>query len=155
MSSVAISHKHRHYKTLILLVVSMTAGTIFLFWLGNLSPVTPLRAGTRVAPRWTNIAVRPVQAGQEAGAFHLRIDDRGRTFQMQRWDEAWQAHRARGEIQIVLNLREGATSLTKPQRGALSRLLADLGRRHGISDQQVRLIAQAPAAPVERIESRS
>jgi len=140
MSVVPLAHKHRHYKTLVLLVLSMTFGTIFLFWIGNLSPVTPLR-GTHVASVWTDIAVRPVSPEQARGLYHLRIDEQGRVFRMQDWDSAWQARRSNGTIQIVLNVPGADRTISTAQRRALARLLADLSRRFQISDQRVSLAA--------------
>jgi len=140
MQAHAALHKHRHLKTLILLVISMTVGAFFLFWLGQMTPVTPLRGKSKVAASWNQISVRTSSAqAVDTGFFHLRIDEFGRLFQT----NAWRAHTADprkvGTIQVVLSLADTNAGISKTQERALARLIKDLRREFAISAEEIRL----------------
>lgn len=137
-------HQHRHYKTLIALVVSMTGGTFFLLWVGRLSPVTPLRGQVLATPRWTEIAVRAESDHNPRGFFHLRIDEAGRLFQSSAWKIGQPDPDHPESIHLLLtSAEEGATAA---QRQTLSRTIADLRQQHGIPSSGVSVISPEPRA---------
>ncbi len=144
MGSASSRSQHRHYKTLILLVLSMTCGTFFLYWLAQLSPVTPL-AATRL---WNRIAVRAEPTSTPDGFYHLRIDDAGRLFQ----SDAWRDRRAHPgsprtiHVLLTASLDGGAT---EAQARVLSHTLADLGQEFGITNDQVQVARSASFASAE------
>jgi hypothetical protein len=146
MSASSVAHKNRHYKTLIVLVVSMTFGTLFLFWLGKLAPVTPLRATSRA---WHQISVRSVVQGESDGFYHVKINGDGQVVPSQA--------SLRGQtnplgdpdtIQIVLQTTGSEGVLSVAQTKALSKLIADLCRKHGIASNRV--FADSGATPRAR-----
>lgn len=128
-------HQNRHFKTLILLVLSMTGGTFFLLWLGQLSPVTPLRS--RTAADWNQIAVRTDSADTPQGFYHLRIDVNGQVFQSDAWKEGRAQAGRPGIINLVLSTSEPGAAATRVQAQTLQRTLADLTRRFGIAQDRI------------------
>src|SRR5439155_10998344 len=123
MHASAAAHKHRHFKTLILLVISMTFGAFFLFWLGRLTPVVPLRGKAKPVVSWNGIAVRTAQADvANLGFFHYRIDAAGQLWQTSAWKAHAQDPKKPGTIEIVLNVRERA-EISSSQERALAKLV--------------------------------
>ncbi len=139
MAASTSRHQHRHYKTLIALVVSMTGGTFFLLWVGRLSPVTPLRGKVPAPQRWSEIAVRAENDHNPRGFFHLRIDEAGQLYQ----SSAWKIGRPdpdHPETILVLLTSTDDAGVTQVQTQTLSRTLADLRRQHGIPSERVSVI---------------
>jgi hypothetical protein len=155
MLATPVAHRHRHYKTLALLVLSMTAGTSFLFWLGNLAPVTPLRGSAKAARPWTRIAVRAEAAAAGRGFFHYRIDENGRLFQSSAWKSGLHDPRRPGAILVLLTTGRHESRPTPLQQAALARLLDDLRDRHAISADQVRYDSSRALASIAPPVGRS
>lgn len=156
MHAHSAAHKHRHFKTLILLVVSMTAGAFFLFWLGQLTPVTPLRGKPRAEASWNKISVRTASPRAfEKGFFHLRIDESGRLFQTSAWKTRSPEPRQAGAIQIVLNVADSATGINTAQVKALAKLIGELRKQFGISADQVRLDKRPALASTDGFDAPS
>ncbi|RIK64257.1 MAG: hypothetical protein DCC65_14670 [Planctomycetota bacterium] len=136
-SSSTNRHQHRHYKTLILLVLSMTGGTFLLLWLAQFSPVTPLRGRSAGATDWREIEVRAESTAAAAGFYHLRIDANGRLFRSDAW-KYQQAHPEQpGVIAVLLSSTHSNGRPTPAQQQTLSRVLAELGQRYSIDAQEV------------------
>ena len=135
MPAKSASHAHRHYKTLVALVLSMTGGTIFLFWLGNITPVTPLRGKAQSNTVWNRITVRTDTTA--SGFFHFRIDENGSLFQTQAWKIGQHSPRNPGSIEILLTSQDLARPIAAAQREALSRTLSDLRRQYQIAADRV------------------
>lgn len=137
MAADTTRHQNRHYKTLILLVLSMTGGTFLLLWLAQFSPVTPLRGRTAGAGAWTDIAVRAEASPSAAGFYHLRIDGDGRLFR----SDAWRYQQGHPDdpamIQILLSATQSDGRPLPAQQQTLSRVLAQLGRDYNIPSERV------------------
>ena len=144
MAAAKSRHQHRHYKTLIALVVSMTGGTFFLLWVGRLSPVTPLRGQVISAPRWSGITVRTESDRNPRGFFHLRIDESGQLFQSSAWKIGQPDPDHPSAIHVLLT-SEGA-GVTAAQTQTLSRTIADLRLQHGIASNDVSVIGRGSQA---------
>lgn len=153
MQAASVVHKHRHYKTLILLVVSMTLGAFFLFWLGQMAPVTPLRGKAAAAPNWSRITVRTAAKQGDFGFFHYRIDEAGHLFQTAAWKNSMQNPRQQGAIEIVVNVPASDAGISRGQEKALGRLVSDLRRKFAISADQIRLSPnQALVSAADRVD---
>ncbi|MBI5764040.1 MAG: N-acetylmuramoyl-L-alanine amidase [Planctomycetes bacterium] len=140
MQAQSVANKNRHFKTLILLVVSMTVGAFFLFWLGQMTPVTPLSARAKSAAPFKEIAVRTGMAEtRDKSFFHLRIDEEGRLFQTTAWKAKAHDPRRLGTIQIVLTVSEQDEGISAAQQKCLARLLADLRKDFAIASSNIRL----------------
>jgi hypothetical protein len=151
MHAHSARHRHRHFKTLILLVVSMTAGAFFLFWLGQMTPVTPLRGKPRAEGRWDWISVRTVSPrGDQKAPFHLRIDEAGRLYQTSAWKTRTAAPGQVGTIQVVLNVTGAESGINPVQERALAKLIGDLRKQFGIAGDCVRL--EAGSARAESVD---
>lgn len=141
MASDTRRHQHRHFKTLILLVITMTVGTFFLFWADKLSPGQNrqiLRA--LAAPRWTGISVRAVNPGTDAGFCHFRIDEAGRLYQTRAWREEREDPRSAGTIRVVLT-RPGVNSAATPaQAGTLRQVIHELRGKYSIAENRIRSV---------------
>lgn len=137
MAADSTRHQNRHYKTLILLVLSMTGGTFLLLWLAQFSPVTPLRGRTAGPGTWTEIAVRAESSANAAGFYHLRIDGEGRLFR----SDAWRYQSAHPDdpsmIHILLSATRADGRPLPAQQQTLSRVLAQLGRDYKIPSERV------------------
>lgn len=144
MAASKSRHQHRHYKTLIALVVSMTGGTFFLLWVGRLSPVTPLRGQVLTTPRWSEIAVRAESNRNPRGFFHLRIDESGQLFQSSAW-KIGQPDPDRPETIHLLLTSASGDGVTDAQRQTLSRTIADLRQQHGIPSSRIGVIGDSRA----------
>jgi hypothetical protein len=149
MSASSAAHKNRHYKTLIVLVLSMTMGTLFLFWLGKFTPVTPLRASTGRA--WHQISVRSVVQGESDGFYHLKVNGDGQVVPSSA-SERGQANPLGNPdtIQIVLRTSGPDSELSVAQTKALSKLIANLCKKHSIAANQVFADSAAPRTRTPR-----
>lgn len=136
-----IADKNRHYKTLILLVICMTVGAFFLFWLGQVTPVTPLRGKAKSAASWKQIMVRTASLADsgDKGFFHLRIDENGRLYQTNAWKAGAADPRRQGTIQVLLTVARPNESINAAQEKTLVHLISDLRREHNISVDKVLL----------------
>lgn len=141
MPAKTVRHQHRHFKTLIVLVLSMTGGTYFLFWVGGLAPVTPLRGSTGLAvdapSAWDRIQVQARPTGDREPFFHFRIDPTGRLLESRAWQAGQGSGRATGTIHILVSCSTTEARLTASQSSALVRLIADLRGRYGIAKDRV------------------
>lgn len=144
MATVAARHQHRHLKTLILLVVSMTGGTIFLYWVGKLAPVTPLRAKTAAA--WNQIVIRPVSPRADQGFYHLRIDQHGRVEESSAWAAQRHARDNEGAIHIVVACAKPDSRVTTAQSKALTKTISNLRKTYAIPAEKVRLLQSSQTA---------
>ena len=146
MPASTVRHQHRHYKTLIVLVLAMTGGTFLLFWVGKLAPVIPLRGNTQVAQSWDRIAVRSEPTDTVAGFYHLRIDGRGWLYQSSAWNTGRQDRNAPGTIQLVLTSDQPGGKITHAQGQALSHVIADLCKQYKIQPDRI-AVSQSPSPP--------
>jgi len=147
MSAASAAHKHRHYKTLILLVVSMTVGAFFLFWLGQMAPVTPLRGKAAGPDKWSRVVVRTAADNQsDLGFFHYRIDGAGQLYQTAAWKNNMHDPRHQGAIEIVVSLPSADAGISRIQEKSLARLVSDLRRKFSIPADQIRLAPEATLA---------
>lgn len=141
MAASTSRHQHRHYKTLILLVLSMTGGTFLLLWLAQFSPVTPLRGTSPGPASWKEILVRAETASDANGFYHLRIDGKGRLYR----SDAWRYQQAHPEqphtIQLLLCETHATGRPTPAQQQTLSRVLAELSGQYEIPSNQVQVRA--------------
>ena len=137
MPASAARHQFRHYKTLIVLVVAMTGSTIFLYWLGRLAPVTPLRAKTPAA--WNQIVVRAVAPRADEGFYHFKIDQEGRVSESAAWDRQRYAQNSEGAIHLLVACAASDSRLTPTQSKALTRTIDGLRRTYGIAADRIRI----------------
>ncbi|HVP12845.1 MAG TPA: hypothetical protein VMV94_16850 [Phycisphaerae bacterium] len=144
MPANAARHQFRHFKTLIVLVVAMTGSTIFLYWLGRLAPVTPLRAKTPAA--WNQILVRANGPRTDEGFYHLKIDQQGRVSESSAWGGQRYAQNSEGTIHLLVACDAPDTKLTPTQTAALSRTIADLRKTYGIPSDHIRVAQSAQTA---------
>lgn len=144
-------HQHRHFKTLILLVISTTAGTYFLFWADQLAPTQRPQtlqglSATAEAP-WDGILVR-TESEQKPGFFHFRIDNSGQLYQSSAWRTSRQDPRSEGVIHLVLSRSRFDQSPSRPQADTLARVLDHLQRKYGISRSRISAASQPATAVV-------
>ncbi len=145
MPATTVRHQHRHFKTLIVLVLSMTGGTMFLFWVGGLAPVTPLRGKTVAAVEnddagsWSRISVRAHRSDQTLGFHHFRIDQQGRISEHLAWRAGLQDTRSPGTVHVVLSCRSASRGVRPIQTKVLARLIADLRAQYHIPKDRVRI----------------
>ncbi len=132
-------HHNRHYKTLIVLVMSMTGGTMFLFWIGQLAPVTPLRSSTPAA-KWTQIAVCSQDARAQDGFHHFKIDEGGRPSVSEAWNQGRRDVRGSGAIHILVTCDSATARLSSVQADKLKRLIEILRAEHSIATERVRIV---------------
>jgi len=137
MSAGAISHQHRHFKTLIVLVLSMTIGTILLFWVAQIAPITPLRGKTAAAVTWTRVVVRAQPAETSHGFYHYRIDESGRLFQSHAWLEGRHDRNSPGAIYVLLTCPDLRLRVSPSQAETLSRIISELRDKHAIGEERV------------------
>lgn len=145
MPATAHRHQHRHFKTLIVLVLAMTGGTFLLFWIAQITPITPLRASVN---NWTHISVRAAEGRSTAGFYHYRIDEVGRLFRNQSWNAETGDDRPGKTIVVVLTCPNGDQRVSSAQAGTLTHLLSELRHRHGIPADRVRV--EPPAGTARR-----
>ena len=139
MPASGVRHQHRHYKTLITLVVAMTGGTFFLYGIGKLSPVvpvTPLRAEARTAVTWNGINVRTHILGTARGFYHYRIDEAGRLSPSNAWDDR-RDPTGDGTIQILITSPSDDGGVTAAQTKQLTALLGSLRKDYQIPKDRV------------------
>lgn len=137
MSAPSRRHQHRHYKTLILLVLSMTGGTALLLWLAQYSPVTPLRSRMAGQGEWREICIRAESAATSSGFYHLRVDRTGRLYRSEAWKQQQSHPDQPGAVQILLSATNQDGRPTPAQQQTLSRVLAELFERHSIASDRV------------------
>lgn len=137
MPAGAISHQHRHFKTLIVLVLAMTSGTILLFWVARIAPITPLRGKSAAAAAWTRIAVRAEPAELSHGFYHYRIDATGRLFQSHAWLEGRRERTSPETVHILLTCPDRSLRVSPAQAETLSRIISELRTRHAIPPTRV------------------
>lgn len=145
MAAAPCKHKHRHFKTLILLVVSMTGGAFLLFWVDKNTPTHRPRTlrGMVANHAWTDVAVRAVGAGEDHGFFHFRIAPDGQWYQSNAWTERRRDPKAESTIHVVLSRPVGSSRVSDAQQSALRQLVEQLRREYKISLDHVRPVATA------------
>jgi len=132
----AKQQQHRHYKTLIVLVASMTAGTLMLYSLAQLSPrVTPL--SSRTPGQWNRISIRALTSDAPRGFFHFRIDADGRLFQSRAWDAGQYERGTPGTVHVLLTCQRSDRRVTSSQADTLSRIISQLRRELSIESDNV------------------
>jgi len=128
-----------------MLVLAMTGGTMSLFWLAQVSPVTPLSGRTASPSAWNAIAIRTASSDDPRGFYHFRIDESGRVFQ----SGAWQGFRSHpdtpGAIHILVTTNRPGQIVSPAQAATLSRTLSDLQSRLSIPDARIVVADDAPA----------
>lgn len=137
MAASSRRHRHRHYKTLILLVLSMTGGTFLLLWLAQFSPVTPLRSRTPGQGDWREVVIRAESASTSSGFYHLRVDRNGRLYRSEAWRHQQPHPDQPTTVQVLLSATNSDGRPTPAQQQTLSRVLAELSSRHGITSDRV------------------
>lgn len=141
MQSVPVrQHQHRHYKTLIVLVLAMTGGMLFLFWVAELAPVTPLRSQLPAAAPWDRILVKAQDLSSPKGFCHFYIDEQGQPFKSRAWEDKREEPGNDGAIVVIVGCESSDGRLTNPQATALSRVIADLRAQHRIRGDRVEVV---------------
>ncbi len=153
MPATASHSQHRHYRTLITLVVSMTGGTLLLYWMAQLSPVTPLRSRAGGGRAWSQISVRALPDHLPTGFYHYRIDASGRLFESQAWEAGRSGRNAPGTVHVLLSCRDAALRVTPPQTRTLTRILGYLRETHVIGLDQIYVEPPTTAAFGQPIRS--
>jgi hypothetical protein len=139
MLGVATRNQHRHYKTLIVLVLAMTVGAFVLFWAARVSPVTPLRGTREASADWTRISVRAEAPAASRGFFHYRIDAAGRLFQSYAWKAGQGERNTPGTIHVLLTCPDERLQISPEQAGTLSQIISKLRHRHAVPADRVRV----------------
>ncbi len=139
MPAVAKRNQHRHYKTLIVLVLAMTIGAFVLFWAARFSPITPLKGTREAATDWTRISVRAETPAADRGFFHYRIDAAGRLFQSYAWKAGQGERNTPGTIHVLLTCPDDRLEVSPEQAGTLSQIISKLRQRHGVPADRVRV----------------
>ncbi len=143
MAAVHARHQHRHFKTLIVLVLAMTGGTFLLFGVARMSPVTPLRAS---AGPWNQIVVRTEGPQSDRGFFHYRIDESGRLFQSYAWKAGQHDRRNPGTIHVLLTCPDNSLQVTGAQARTLSVILGQLQSRFAVSSDAITVDSDSAVA---------
>ncbi len=147
MQSVPVrQHQHRHYKTLIILVLAMTGGMLFLFWVAEMAPVTPLRSQVPATEPWDRILVKAQDLSSPKGFCHIYIDEQGQPFKSRAWEERREQPGNDGAIVVVVGCESAEGRLTNSQAKALSRIIADLRARHRIRGDHVEVVTPSRLA---------
>src|SRR5262245_45638176 len=135
MAAATCKHKHRHFKTLILLVVSMTGGAFLLFWVDQNTPTHRPRTLRGLVPSsgWTDVAVRTAPATGEHGFSHFRIAADGQWYQSSAWRRGQRAPTGESTIHVVLTKASGANQVSAAQQSALRLLVEQLRKQYQIS----------------------
>lgn len=132
----AKKQQHRHYKTLIVLVASMTVGTFMLYSLAQISPkVTPLHS--RTPGHWNRISIRALTTEAQRGFFHFRIDTDGRLFQSRAWDTGQFDRGTPGTVHVLLTCKRNDLRVSSNQAETLSRIISQLRRELSIEAENV------------------
>ena len=140
MAATATRHQHRHFKTLILLVIAMTVGTFFLFWVDRLTPLT-----ARTATPWREIAIRSAGVSGDWGFYHIRIDESGDLYETNAWQTGPRDPRAGGTIHVVLTRQDPRRTAPHAQAAALARVLEQLRGKYRIPQRHVRVVGPSDA----------
>ncbi|MCB9852121.1 MAG: N-acetylmuramoyl-L-alanine amidase [Phycisphaerales bacterium] len=134
MAKKRAKQQNRHYKTLIVLVCSMTIGTFVLYGMARISPAIPLQS--RSAASWNRISIRKVADDAPRGFFHFRIDHEGRIFQSRAWD-AGQFDRANpGAIQVLLTCDQDDLVPSYGQYESLELFISRLCKTYSIDSER-------------------
>lgn len=152
MAAIQARHQHRHFKTLIVLVLAMTGGTFLLFTIAQFSPVTPLRAS---AGPWNQIVVRTEGPQTDRGFFHYRIDDSGRLFQSYAWKAGQHDRSSPGAIHVLLTCTDHKMQVTGAQARTLSVILQQLQQQFAVSSDAISVDAGESLAEVTGSNSGS
>ncbi len=146
MAQKRTNKQHRHYKTLIVLVFSMTAGTFFLYGLAMISPAAiPLQS--RSAYHWNRIVIRATTADAPRGFFHFRIDDEGRIFESRAWDAGRPiAPSDPSTIHVLLTCEHGDLQVSPVQYDKLTLFISRLRKKYSIVSENVAM--EAPPGSV-------
>lgn len=139
MAAASCKHKNRHFKTLILLVVSMTGGAFLLFWVDQNTPTHRPRTLRGLVPSgWTDVAVRTVPAAGDHGFFHFRIASDGQWYQSSAWTQGRRDPNAASTIHVVLTKPGDNGRVNEVQQTALRQLVDQLRRQYHIAPDHVR-----------------
>ncbi len=139
MAGVATRNQHRHYKTLIVLVLAMTIGAFVLFWAARLSPVIPLSATREARVDWSRISVRAEALPVTRGFFHYRIDASGRLFESYAWKAGQSERNTPGTIHVLLTCTDESLQVSPEQARTLSQIISKLRQRHSVPADRVRV----------------
>jgi hypothetical protein len=142
MAAPSVRNQHRHFKTLILLVVSMTVGTVFLYWIDEVSPSHRKSAFQRLAAAsaspWNSIDVRTENA-DDGNGFHFHIDPSGRLFRSRLWSPDEATANSNGVIQILVTPGPRSRGeISRTQQDTLARLIDQLSREYRIPPERIR-----------------
>ncbi|HPF39633.1 MAG TPA: N-acetylmuramoyl-L-alanine amidase [Phycisphaerae bacterium] len=137
--------QNRHYKTLIVLVCSMTIGTFVLYGMAQISPAIPLQS--RAATHWNSISIRKVVQDAPRGFFHFRIDHEGRIFQSRAWDAGQFDRSNPGAIQVLLTCDRDDLVPSYGQYESLELFISRLCKTYSI-DSERGITVEQPAATV-------
>jgi hypothetical protein len=141
MPTATTRHQHRHFKTLIVLVLAMTGSTLLLYWVAKLTPVIPLRATSSAG--WSQILVRAATPTTTDGFYHVKVDAQGRVSTSSAWAARRSAEQSEGVIQVLVRSGSADGKVTPEQTRALAKVLDDLRRTYDIPANRVR-VAQTP-----------
>ena len=151
MAAASTRHQHRHFKTLIMLVLAMTGGAVSLFYLAQASPVTPLSGRSASPSSWNAIAIRTASSDEDRGFYHFRIDESGRVFQSGAWQRSRSHPDTPGAVHILVTTDRPGQRVSPAQAATLSRTLNDLQSRLAIPDSRVVVAGEnAPSSDGER-----
>ena len=137
--------QNRHYKTLIVLVCSMTFGTFVLYGMAQISPAIPLQS--RAASHWSRISIRKVSEGAPRGFFHYRIDSAGRIFESRAWEAGQVNRNDPNAIQVLLTCDRNDLVPSYEQYKSLELFISQLCRQHSI-DAERNISVEQPTTTV-------
>ncbi len=145
MAAATCKHKHRHFKTLILLVVSMTGGAFLLFWVDQNTPTHRPRTLRGLVPTtgWTDVAVRTVSAAENHGFFHFRIASDGQWYQSNAWAQGRRDEKSTSTIHVVLTKPGDTGRVSTAQQSALRQLVDQLRRQYQIAPDHIKPVQTA------------
>lgn len=137
MPAHAVRNQYRHYRTLIVLVLAMTAGAMLLFWLGRFSPVTPLRSTVASNKQWTQISVRAENNRSDRGFFHYRIDESGKLYQSYAWKAGQYERSTPKTVHVLLSCSDPDAKVTNQQAKTLIGLISTIRSNFDIAADRV------------------
>lgn len=115
----------------------MTGGTLFLYWVGKLTPVTPLRAKSPAG--WSQILVRAADPGTEDGFYHVKLDAGGGVSASSAWRVQRYAQQGDGVIHVLVRCPKPGARVTPEQTKVLTQLLSELRQTYDIPASRVRV----------------
>lgn len=127
--------QNRHYKTLMVLVCSMTIGTFVLYGMAQISPAIPLQS--RSNNNWNRILIRATTTDAPRGFFHFRIDAEGRVFQSRAWDARQIDRNNPGAIKVLLTCDRPDLVPTPDQYHNLELFISQLRKTYYIAGENV------------------